>query len=101
MSKEFDLIEKVVDGQHISPVLPADVKNYLIDIERDKYKEEIKIANQKGYEKPLFYLSIQKNKDSNFYVSKKITSRNYWHDNVIHKNSKKDILKRYQIFLKN
>ena len=33
MSKEFDLIEKVVDGQHISPVLPADVKNYLIDID--------------------------------------------------------------------
>jgi len=33
MSKEFDLIEKVVDGQYISPVLPADVKNYLIDID--------------------------------------------------------------------
>lgn len=27
------LIDKVVDGQHISPVLPEEVKNYLIDID--------------------------------------------------------------------
>ena len=33
MSKEFDLIEKVVDGEHISPVLPKHIKNYLIDID--------------------------------------------------------------------
>lgn len=33
MSKKVDLIEKVIDGQHISPVLPEDVKNYLIDID--------------------------------------------------------------------
>ena len=32
MSK-IDLIEKLVDGQHISPVLPDNVKNYLIDID--------------------------------------------------------------------
>lgn len=34
MSKDkFPLIDKVVDGQHISPVLPEDIKNYLIDID--------------------------------------------------------------------
>ena len=33
MSKEFELIEKVVDGEHISPVLPEHIKNYLIDID--------------------------------------------------------------------
>ena len=33
MSKEFELIEKVVDGEHISPVLPKHIKNYLIDID--------------------------------------------------------------------
>ena len=33
MSKEFELIEKVVDGQNISPVLPEQIKNYLIDID--------------------------------------------------------------------
>ena len=27
------LVEKIVDGEHISPVLPDDVKNYLIDID--------------------------------------------------------------------
>ena len=32
MSK-IDLIEKIVDGEHISPVLPDDIKNYLIDID--------------------------------------------------------------------
>jgi uncharacterized HAD superfamily protein len=31
MSKT-DLIEKIVDGEHISPVLPDEIKNYLIDI---------------------------------------------------------------------
>jgi len=30
---KIDLIEKIVDGQHISPVLPEEVKNYLIDID--------------------------------------------------------------------
>ena len=30
---KIDLIEKIVDGQHISPVLPDEVKNYLIDID--------------------------------------------------------------------
>ena len=33
MSKDFELIEKIVDGQHISPVLPQQIKNYLIDID--------------------------------------------------------------------
>ena len=33
MSKEFDLIEKIVDGEYISPVLPENIKNYLIDID--------------------------------------------------------------------
>ena len=33
MSKKFELIEKVVDGEHISPVLPEHIKNYLIDID--------------------------------------------------------------------
>lgn len=33
MSKEFDLIEKIVDGEYISPVLPEHIKNYLIDID--------------------------------------------------------------------
>lgn len=27
------LVEKIVDGKHISPVLPDDIKNYLIDID--------------------------------------------------------------------
>ncbi len=27
------LVEKIVDGQHISPVLPEEVKNYMIDID--------------------------------------------------------------------
>ena len=31
MSKT-DLIEKIIDGEHISPVLPDEIKNYLIDI---------------------------------------------------------------------
>ena len=33
MSKKFDLIEKVVNGEYISPVLPDYIKNYLIDID--------------------------------------------------------------------
>jgi len=27
------LVEKIVDGEHISPVLPDEIKNYLIDID--------------------------------------------------------------------
>ena len=27
------LVENIVDGEHISPVLPDDIKNYLIDID--------------------------------------------------------------------
>lgn len=27
------LVDKIVDGQHISPVLPEEVKNYMIDID--------------------------------------------------------------------
>ena len=27
------LVKKIVDGEHISPVLPDDIKNYLIDID--------------------------------------------------------------------
>ena len=27
------LVEKIVDGEHISPVLPDKIKNYLIDID--------------------------------------------------------------------
>tara|TARA_B100000161_G_C33409265_1_gene350261 strand:+ start:90 stop:512 length:423 start_codon:yes stop_codon:yes gene_type:complete len=33
MNKEFELIEKIVDGENISPVLPEHIKNYLIDID--------------------------------------------------------------------
>ena len=33
MIKKFELIEKVVDGEYISPVLPENIKNYLIDID--------------------------------------------------------------------
>ncbi|MBL6873808.1 MAG: phosphoheptose isomerase [Flavobacteriales bacterium] len=33
MSNKVDLEEKIVDGQYISPVLPDNVKNYLIDID--------------------------------------------------------------------
>ena len=33
MSKEFKLIEKIIDGENISPVLPEHIKNYLIDID--------------------------------------------------------------------
>lgn len=29
----MNLIDKVVDGKHISPVLPNEVKNYMIDID--------------------------------------------------------------------
>lgn len=28
-----DLIEKIVDGKHISPILPDEIKNYMIDID--------------------------------------------------------------------
>ncbi|GGH75707.1 LNS2 domain-containing protein [Phaeocystidibacter marisrubri] len=31
--KDLKLEEKIVDGQHVSPLLPEDVKNYLIDID--------------------------------------------------------------------
>ncbi|KAB2814780.1 LNS2 domain-containing protein [Phaeocystidibacter luteus] len=31
--KNLKLEEKIVDGQHVSPLLPEDVKNYLIDID--------------------------------------------------------------------
>lgn len=33
MSKDSQLIEMVENGQHISPVLPEHIKNYLIDID--------------------------------------------------------------------
>ncbi|MAQ70299.1 MAG: phosphoheptose isomerase [Flavobacteriales bacterium] len=33
MNKKIKLIEKVIEGQHISPVLPKHIKNYLIDID--------------------------------------------------------------------
>lgn len=33
MNKETELIKKVVNGEQISPTLPKDVKNYLIDID--------------------------------------------------------------------
>ena len=33
MSKDFELIEKIIDGKNISPVLPKHIKNYLIDID--------------------------------------------------------------------
>jgi len=33
MNKESKLINKVVDGQNISPILPKGIKNYLIDID--------------------------------------------------------------------
>lgn len=33
MSKKFELIEKVVNGEYISPILPKNIKNYLIDID--------------------------------------------------------------------
>jgi hypothetical protein len=33
MSNKVDLEEMIVDGQYISPVLPNNVKNYLIDID--------------------------------------------------------------------
>ena len=33
MKNKINLIEKVVDGEKISPVLPEEVKNYLIDID--------------------------------------------------------------------
>ena len=33
MNKESKLITKVVGGQHISPILPKEIKNYLIDID--------------------------------------------------------------------
>ena len=33
MNNNINLEDKIVDGQHISPVLPEDVKNYMIDID--------------------------------------------------------------------
>ena len=33
MNKKIKLINKVVEGKQISPVLPEDIKNYLIDID--------------------------------------------------------------------
>ena len=55
---KIDLIEKIVDGQHISPVLPEEVKNYLIDIDgticNDIPNEEPeRMATAKSYPDPL------------------------------------------------
>ena len=33
MKKEEGLIEKIENGEHVSPVLPEHIKNYLIDID--------------------------------------------------------------------
>ena len=33
MNNKINLEDKIVDGQHISPVLPQHVKNYMIDID--------------------------------------------------------------------
>ena len=33
MNKKIELINKVVDGKTMSPVLPKDIKNYLLDID--------------------------------------------------------------------
>ena len=33
MNNKINLEDKIVDGQHISPVLPENVKNYMIDID--------------------------------------------------------------------
>ena len=33
MNNKINLEDKIVDGQHISPVLPKHVKNYMIDID--------------------------------------------------------------------
>ena len=33
MSKKIKLIKKVIEGKYISPVLPKNIKNYLIDID--------------------------------------------------------------------
>ena len=33
MNKKIHLVNKIVDGQKISPVLPNNIKNYLIDID--------------------------------------------------------------------
>ena len=33
MNNKINLEDKIVDGQHISPVLPEHVKNYMIDID--------------------------------------------------------------------
>ena len=33
MNKKIELINKVVDGKTMSPILPKDIKNYLIDID--------------------------------------------------------------------
>ena len=33
MNNKINLEDKIIDGQHISPVLPEHVKNYMIDID--------------------------------------------------------------------
>ena len=33
MNNKINLEDKIVDGQHISPVLPENVKNYMVDID--------------------------------------------------------------------
>lgn len=33
INKDFELIELVENGQHLSPILPDHIKNYLIDID--------------------------------------------------------------------
>jgi uncharacterized HAD superfamily protein len=33
MNNKFELLENIENGVHLSPVLPSDVKNYLIDID--------------------------------------------------------------------
>ena len=33
MKNKINLEDKIVDGQHLSPVLPKHIKNYMIDID--------------------------------------------------------------------
>ena len=44
MKEEVEKIlsEKIEDGEHISPVLPEGIKNYLIDIEEKSAQKKIK-----------------------------------------------------------
>ena len=91
MIKKIKLIKKTVEGQNISPVLPQDIKNYLIDIDgticddipneqpdrmstANVYPEALKILN-KWYEQGHIITFFTSRLEKHRYVTEKWLSK--------------------------